>query len=266
LQPAVGQWLQELRHAVAFYTLIPAQWLGAERPGQEPVSMAQAMRMAPLAGVLVGAVGAIIFALAAAATGSPLVAAVTAVAATMLVTGALHEDGLADMADALAVTTPRKRLEIMRDSRIGSFGAAALGMSILLRVALIAAIAQAGGIAAAALALIAAHAVSRGFALWLPYCLPPARESGAAVTFGRPDERVFLEAILISLLIAFITAASVADIVATGVAVLVSALAVLCATSLAERLFGGQTGDVSGATQQFAEIAFLFGFAALIGP
>jgi len=266
LQPAVAQWLQELGHAVAFYTRVPAQWLGLEGPAKKPVSMAQAMRMASLAGVLVGAVGAIIFALAAAATGSSLVAAVTAVTATMLVTGALHEDGLADMADGLAGTTPKKRLEIMRDSHIGTFGAAALGISILFRIALITAIAQAGSISAAALALIAAHAVSRGFALWLPYCLPPARKSGAAVAFGRPDERVFLEAILISLLIAFITAASVADIIATGIAVLVSALAVFCAALLAERLFDGQTGDLCGATQQCAEIAFLFGFAALIGP
>ena len=266
MQPTVAQWLQELREAVAFYTRVPARWLGAENSGQAAVSLAQAMRMAPLAGVLVGAVGAIVLALAATATGSFLVAAVSAVAATMLITGALHEDGLADMADALAGTTPHRRLEIMRDSRIGTFGATALCMSILLRVALIAMIAEAGGMAAAVLVLIAAHAVSRGFALWLPYSLPAARKSGAAVAFGRPDERVFLEAILIALLIAFITAASVADIVATGVAVLVSALVVFCATLVAERLFGGQTGDLSGATQQLAEIAFLFGFAALIGP
>lgn len=265
MQPAVGQWLEELRQSVAFYTRIPAEWLGAEGPAKKPVAMAQAMRMAPLAGLLVGVVGAIIFALAAAVTASSLVAAVSAVAATMLITGALHEDGLADVADALAGSTPRKRLEIMRDSHIGTFGTAALCVSILLRVVLIAAIAQAGGVAAAALALIAAHSVSRGFALWLPFCLPPARKSGAAVAFGRPDERVFLEAILIALLIAFITAASVSDIIATGVAVLVSALVVFFVTSISERLFGGQTGDVSGATQQCAEMAFLFGFAALIG-
>ena len=251
---------------MTFYTLVPARWLGAEGLEQESVPMAQAMRMAPLAGLLVGAAGAVAFALAAVVTGSLLAAAASAVAATMLLTGALHEDGLADMADALAGATPQKRLEIMRDSRIGSFGAAALSISILLRVALLAAISQAGGIAAAVLVLIAAHAVSRGFALWLPYYLPPARKSGAAVAFGRPDERVFLEAILISLVIAFLTAASVADIIATGVAVLVSALTVFCATWPAQRLFGGQTGDLSGATQQLAEIAFLFGFAALIGP
>ncbi|MDP2619938.1 MAG: adenosylcobinamide-GDP ribazoletransferase [Hyphomicrobiales bacterium] len=265
LQPAVAQWLQELRHAVAFYTLIPAHWMGTVVSEREPVPMGQAMRMVPLAGALVGAVGAAICALAAALTGSTLVASVSAVAATMMITGALHEDGLADTADALAGTTPEKRLEILHDSHIGNFGAAALCTSILLRVALIAVIAQVDGIAATALVLIAAHAVSRGFALWLPYCLPPARKSGAAVAFGRPSERVFVEVILISLVIAFITAASVAHIVATVVAVLVSALVVLGATWLAERLFGGQTGDLSGATQQLAEIAFLFGFTALIG-
>jgi adenosylcobinamide-GDP ribazoletransferase len=262
----VAQWLADVRHAVAFYTLIPAHWLGAEMSEREPVPMAQAMRTVPLAGVLIGAVGAVFFAIAAALTGSTLVASVSAVAATMMVTGALHEDGLADAADALAGATPEKRLEIMHDSHIGNFGAAALCTSILLRVALIAVIAQVGGISAAVLVLIAAHAVSRGFALWLPYCLPPARESGAAVAFGRPNERVFVEVILISLVIAFITAASAAHIIATVIAVLASALVVLGATWAAERLFGGQTGDLSGATQQLAETAFLFGFATLIGP
>lgn len=261
----VAQWLSEIRQAVAFYTLIPAHWMGAEAAEREPVPMAEAMRMVPLAGVVVGAVGGVIFALAAALTGSILVASVSAVAATTIITGALHEDGLADTADALAGTTPEKRLEIMRDSHIGNFGAAALCMSILLRVALIAVIAQAGGTGAAVLVLIAAHAVSRGFALWLPYCLPPARKSGAAVAFGRPNERVFVEIVLISLVIAFITAASVAHIIATAVAVLVSALVVLGMTWTVERLFEGQTGDLSGATQQLAEIAFLFGFTALIG-
>ena len=266
MHPTVAQWLDELRHAVTFYTCVPAGWLGADEPRRDPTSMRRAMRMAPLAGLLVGAVGGVVVAAAALLTGSHLVAAISAVAATMLLTGALHEDGLADAADALAGKTPAKRLEIMRDSRIGSFGAAALLLSILLRVALISSVAQAGGVGAAVLALIAAHAVSRGLALWLPYRLPPARKSGAAVAFGRPDERVLLEAVLISLVIAFLTAASVADVIATGVAVLVSALAVLGAAWLAERLFGGQTGDLSGATQQFAEIAFLFGLAATIGP
>lgn len=265
MHPGVAQGLKELRSAVTFYTRIPARWLGGDGPEQEAVPMAEAMRMAPLAGLLVGAAGAFVFALAATITGSALVAAVAAVAATMLITGALHEDGLADMADALAGATPQERLGIMRDSRIGSFGAAAMCLSILLRVALLMAIAQMAGMPAAVLALIAAHAVSRGFALWLAYSLPPARKNGAAVAFGRPDERVFLQAVLISLIVAFLTAASVANILATGVALLVSALAVLGAALIAERLFEGQTGDLSGATQQLAEMGFLLGFAALIG-
>lgn len=269
MRSTVADWVEALAGAITFYTRIPAGWLAPflpAREGDEPAPVPHGtMRMAPLAGLLVGAAGALVLLAAAALTGSDLVAAVLAVAATLVLTGALHEDGLADFADALGGGDARQRLRIMADSATGAYGTAAVCLGLLVRVALIAALAAAAGALAAALALVAAHAVARAAALWLPYALPPARKSGAAVAFGRPDEQTLVQAALIALVVAFLFAATATGVIATLLAVLLAALAALAMTQAAARLFGGQTGDVSGATVQACEIAFLFGLVAATG-
>lgn len=268
MQSEIGTLADEARHAVLFFTRLPARWLGMGKTPAEnseaAAGMGQAIRMAPLAGLVVGAAGALGYAIGAGLTDSVLVGAVLALTATVIISGALHEDALADFADALGGGDVARRLEIMRDSRVGSYGVAALGLSLLLRAALVAAVAAHGGMAAAVTALMSAHALSRSFGLWLPYCLPPARKSGAAVAFGRPDERILQQAVVIGLIIAFVLAASGAGIIATLAAIVLSGGAAFAMGSIAERLFGGQTGDLTGATIQLCEIAFLFGLAALI--
>ncbi|MCB1436308.1 MAG: adenosylcobinamide-GDP ribazoletransferase [Rhodobiaceae bacterium] len=267
MQTTVNSLLGEARRAILFYTRLPASWLGApeDAPGKGgEAGMGTAIRMAPVAGLAVGLAGAVVLAFATALTGSALAGAVFALAATVLVSGALHEDGLADFADSLGGASREQRLEIMRDSRIGTYGALALVLSVAARAALIAAIGANGGPAAAMLTLISAHAVSRAMALWLPYSLPPARATGAGAAFGRPDEPVLQQAVLISLVIAFVLAASGAGLVATLGAVVLCAATAFAMGLLCEHKFGGQTGDLSGATVQLCEIAFLLAVAALI--
>jgi adenosylcobinamide-GDP ribazoletransferase len=269
MQSEFSSLTDEARRAILFFTRLPVAWLGMPEPQADGSAdgtpgMGQAIRMAPLAGLVVGAAGALGLVIGAGLTDSVLVGAVLALVATVLISGALHEDALADFADALGGTDPARRLEIMRDSRVGSYGVVALCLSLLARVALIAAIAGAGGMVAAATALMSAHALSRAFGLWLPYSLPPARKSGAAVAFGRPDERILQQTVLIGLIIALVLAASGAGLIATLAAIVLSGATAFAMGNIAERLFGGQTGDLSGTAIQLCEIAFLFAIAALI--
>src|SRR5215469_4222063 len=141
--------------ALGFYTRLP---FPHER-ANAGADLARASWAAPLAGAVVGAIGALAYALAHAAGLGPLPAAGLTIVATLIVTGALHEDGLADTADAFgAGATPQTRLDIMRDSRIGTFGACALILSIGLRWV---ALASLVGPMRAAAALIAAHVAAR---------------------------------------------------------------------------------------------------------
>ena len=142
---------------------------------------------APIAGVFVGLVGSLILALAA-ALGLPLILrAALATAALVALTGALHEDGLADVADGFGGGATRERkLEIMRDSRVGAYGAIALAIALILRVGALTA-ALDGGFWRAGLSLMLVGAVSRAGALTPLALLPPARADGAGAAAGRLD-------------------------------------------------------------------------------
>jgi adenosylcobinamide-GDP ribazoletransferase len=175
----------------------------------------------------------------------------------------MHEDGLADCADGFfGGATRERKLEIMRDSRIGTFGAVALLLSLYLRVASITVIAGQGLWLASAV-LAAAAASSRTAALMPLALLPPARENGAGFAAGAPDGKALATAIFGALLFALapvVAGASLARAV-TGIALATGAA--FAVTRLAKRQIGGQTGDVSGAAQQLSEIAFYLAFAAV---
>ena len=138
--------------------------------------VARASWALPLAGALVGLLGGLVFALAAAVT-PLLAAAAVAIASTAVLTGCLHEDGLADLADGLGGTTLARRLEIMRDSRLGTYGVLALVISVLLRVTALASLVEP---ARGMLALMAAHAAARAMLPGCMWALPAARPDGLA--------------------------------------------------------------------------------------
>jgi adenosylcobinamide-GDP ribazoletransferase len=243
----IGRGTGDLMVALGFYTRLPfpqhRAYAGAE--------LAQASWAAPVAGALVGAIGALAYALAHAAGLGPLPAAGLALVATVLVTGALHEDGLADTADAFgAGASPQARLAIMRDSRIGTFGACALIFSTGLRWTALASVA---GPMRAAAALIAAHAAARAMPPLLMLLIPPARPDGLSADAGQPPADSVAGAALLGV---------VALVIGLGFAkaLIAVALLALCLGGmrfLALNKIGGQTGDVLGALEQVCEVVVL---------
>lgn len=244
---------RDARGAIGFFTRLPVR---------SDDAAATALRMAPVAGVLVGALGGVAITLAMLANLPPLLAALTCILVVIIATGALHEDGLADLCDALGARSRERRLEIMRDSRIGTYGVCALAMALMLHVVLIAGLVESGGVVGV-VAVIASATLSRTLCLWPLHRLPPARDDGlGAWTGGVPSGRIaFAGALTVPVLAASSLAVGwVAVAAATLAAIAVAELT----TRAARRLIGGQTGDVAGATQQISSLAFLYALTICI--
>jgi adenosylcobinamide-GDP ribazoletransferase len=191
---------------------------------------------------------------------SNLLAALFAVAIGIVLTGALHEDGLADTADALGGKDIASRLAIMRDSRSGSYGVIALILSIGLRAV---AIASLGG-GAALFVLIGAHALSRGGLAAMLHALEPARRDGLGAAAGKPALDRTQMAVGLGAAI-LLVASLFASLPAGLLALVLAGIAGLALANLANSRFGGYTGDVLGALEQSIEIAVLLAFALWIG-
>jgi adenosylcobinamide-GDP ribazoletransferase len=218
--------------------------------------IARASWALPVAGALVGLCGALVYWLAHKLGLPPLVAAALALAATVAITGCLHEDGLADTADGFGGGDTRERkLEFMRDSRIGSYGACALMLSLILRIGALAAIADP---ALAAAALIAAHTAARATMPLFMVLVPAARDDGLSADAGRPSlARATVAAVLGLIALGFGLSLSGAFIAVLLLILASAALAWLCM-----RQIGGQSGDVLGALEQSGEILILLTAAA----
>lgn len=245
------QRLAQAQLAVMLLTRLPAGRLPEPAP-----AIGASLWAFPLAGLAVGGIAAAVL-LATLAAGLPaMLAAGLALAAQIIVTGALHEDGLADLADGFwGGRDAARRLEIMRDSRIGSYGALALILGTGLRWQAIAALAVMP--ARAGLALVAVAMLSRLAPVVLLWLLPPARSDG----MGRSASGAAHPAILIAALLCLPWLA----LPGLPVALAAAGLITLALGRLARTKIGGQTGDVLGAGQQLAEIALLMGLAARIG-
>jgi adenosylcobinamide-GDP ribazoletransferase len=239
--------ITDLKVALSFSTRLPL----VHRLPIGGADVARAVWALPVAGACVGVAGALVYWLACRVGVPATPAAALALAATMAVTGCLHEDGLADIADGFGGGSGRERkLEIMRDSRIGTYGACALVLSLLLRVGALASLALPVRVACA---LLAAHIGARAIMPAFMWFVPPARREGLSADAGRPAAaRVIIAAAL--------------GAVAVGVGLgpapgLTAVVLVLLAAALVARLslrqIEGQTGDVLGALEQVAEILIL---------
>jgi adenosylcobinamide-GDP ribazoletransferase len=249
----------DLLACLRFYTRLPIPVLPFEKAPRETAISAHA-RMLPLAGALIGAVAAIVLWLATKLGLHAYLAAIFAISSLVIVGGGLHEDGLADFADATGGTTPAQRLEIMKDSRIGTFGTLALILGVLLRVSSLAFIAR-YNLCLACWVLIATGAVSRTLGLLPLYVLPPARDEGAGFSAAGPQEPVLAFAALGAFILGLLPLLARAGFGRVTIALVLSIAVAFGVTVLARRLFGGQTGDVAGATQQAAEITAYLVFA-----
>lgn len=215
----------------------------------QPSSLSSAVPWFSVVGALVGAVVAGVYAAALLAL-PPLVSATLAVGSGIFLTGAFHEDGLGDTADAIAGgSMPEERLRILRDPRLGTYGVCAVGLSILIRVSAVASL----GPWDAAAALLAANALGRTAALGLLGTLPPAAREGLGASYAaavRPRQVAVGITLGVSL-----------GALALGILGLPAALGATIAAAitglLAKRKIGGLTGDVLGAAEQAAEVVVL---------
>jgi adenosylcobinamide-GDP ribazoletransferase len=248
---AHGMFLDQLRMALAFYTRLPVACAGAAP------DFARASWPVAVVGSIVGAGGGLCASLLHLAGLSAEISAVGALVAMACMTGALHEDGLADFVDGVGGGVDRAtRLAIMRDSRLGSYGALALCAGVLLRMFAIAGVMDFGALGVISL-LSFVGAVSRVAGLMPMLHLAPARTDGAGVGVRPPTGHALAVAggVVLSLGVAPALAG-----VAPGRLLAASILAVagaLLVTVAARRSIGGYTGDVLGAAQQLAEIAAL---------
>lgn len=251
--PVAREW-QVLLGAVQYFTRLPVP----ASVGHDPALLAAAIRYLPLVGVALGLLAAGV-ATAALHVLPVRLAVLLSIVATIWVSGAFHEDGLADSADALGGGYDREQvLAIMKDSRVGTFGALALVLAVLVKWESLIAL----PVAALPAALVGAHALSRALTVavmaTLPYARPACGDSRA-----RPLTSVGRASLAIAL------ATGAAPLLLLGRAGLVAAAAAAVAAAfvrgrLAARL-GGYTGDGLGLVQQLAELAFYLGLAAAPG-
>ncbi|HMK78790.1 MAG TPA: adenosylcobinamide-GDP ribazoletransferase [Xanthobacteraceae bacterium] len=242
----------DLAVAIAFCTRLPVGALATDRS-----DLARASWAMPVAGALVALAGALAYWVPWRLGVAPSAAAAVALAATLLITGCLHEDGLADTADGFGGGDTRERkLAIMRDSRIGTFGVCALIVSFALRWGALASLATPLAVAAA---LIAAHVAARGVLPAFMRFVPPARPDGLAAQAGRPPLASVVVAALIGAAALGLGLGPVAMVIAT----MLLAVAGAFMAWLTGRQIGGQTGDVLGALEQTAEMLVLLVAAGL---
>jgi len=210
---------------------------------------ARAIPWMPVVGALIGlACGLVYWAARAALT--PLISASLAITASILLTGALHEDGLADVADAFgARVEPARALEIMHDPYHGTYGILALIVSVVTRVVAVAAMRP----STAVVSLAVAHALARAGAVGLMTGMPPAHGSTLAASYKSPEIR---RGVFAGIVFALALAVATLGLWAFAAAAIVLG-AVAVTGLLARQKIGGFTGDVLGATEQLAEIGIL---------
>lgn len=218
------------------------------------------VRAFPVAGLLIAALPAALLALF--GRGDALVAGILALGALTLITGGLHEDGLADAADGLGGGRDLEHaLAIMKDSRTGSYGVTALILVIGLKVAALSSLVDAIGPGRAALALLGAAALSRACLVWHWRSLPPARSGGVAAAMGLPDAAAANLAYATAAVALLLLLVPAVGPLALLIALMVASLATAVFTRFVRRKLGGHTGDTLGATEQLAMAAFLAGLA-----
>ena len=263
--------MQALRHyllAVQFFTRIPVTGRLAAWVGYSPAMLRASAAHFPGIGWLAAALSCAVFALLHQGLGAQqplasLVAAVLCTVATVMMTGGFHEDGLADVADGLGGSYDRERaLDIMKDSRIGAFGAMALVLALLAKLSLLALL-GAHSLPVALAALVGAHVLSRFWPLLIVRSLPHVGDTARSKSKPLADQ-ISGTALVAALLWCFPPLALVGYAQSALFLVAPIALSALCAAWMARwfaRRLQGFTGDCLGATQQVSEIGFYLGAA-----
>ena len=242
-------WFSDLKICFGVLTRLPI-YIGAS---PEDFSISEASRFFPVIGAVIGLIASVVVWIGVWLGFPPILLALFALLTIALVTGALHEDGLADTFDGLGGgITRNQKLEIMRDSQIGSYGVMALLFSFGIRWAAFTEISELGYIYFS-ITLISTAAGSRAALPIIMHLIPAAREDGLSTSAGKPSLDRALIALFIGVGVMLFFLGFRATIVALGISVVSVGFFVYF---VAIRI-GGQTGDVLGASQQIADVAML---------
>lgn len=252
----------ETMHATGFLTRyrLPARYFEGHDGRLD-----KAAAMFPAAGLAAAAPSALLIFIMAMNGANAALTALIAMAILIGVTGALHEDGLADTADAFGAGGNRERmLSIMKDSRIGTYGVLALIVSFSLRAISLTILLAVMTPFGSAILFLAAAALSRAAMVWHWNALPPARENGVAVRAGTPAPGGAEIALVTGAALFAVSAVVFAGVLPAISAIVLAALATSTMTRLARAKIGGQTGDTIGAAGHTAETALLLGLALVL--
>ncbi|WP_374831016.1 adenosylcobinamide-GDP ribazoletransferase [Paenochrobactrum pullorum] len=242
-------------HTLGFLSRLP---LPAHWYGEESESLQDHAYAFPLAGAVLGAIGALALLIASSLGLPPLAVALITFLTLAFITGALHEDGLGDTADGFfGGSTQARRLEIMKDSHIGTFAALTLIGTIGLKTIFLATVIEKLGAQSAGLAIIAIEAVSRAAMMSLWYKLPSARSGGLSDKIGAPSLEATQTALIIGVGILGLCFTLIASIATFILALLVASLILWGFAKLSLNKINGQTGDVLGAGQQITGLSLL---------
>lgn len=257
----INNYLDDIARATGFLSRLP---MPASRFAGHDGTLTRASGMFPLAGLLIALVPGLLVLILSGLNANAALTVLIAVIVLVAVTGALHEDGLADSADALGARGGREHmLEIMKDSRIGAYGVLALIAGFALRAVALTILLSVSGGWNTFLVMLAVAAASRAAMVWHWSKLPPARPGGVAASAGAPDDRALTHALLTGLVVfgLFVTIASGPAAALLGLAVMAAAAHQWTAT--VRNTLQGHTGDTIGATQQITETACLTALALL---
>jgi len=248
--------LARFRAAMQLMTILPLRSASA----QSPDWLMRSAKYFSAAGIIVGLLSALVYFLASIVWNSAI-PALLAVATSVLLTGALHEDGLSDTADGFGGgRSTEARLSIMNDSSIGTYGALALGFSFAFRVAALASLPPLFG----SCALVGVHAAARFMPIAMFRLLPYARRESAKFNYGGDVPGAGEIVVALFFVILALVPLAYWSVAAVSVGLAAGSLMVVCLCRLSRKLINGYTGDVLGAAEQVFEVGFLIGVAALL--
>jgi adenosylcobinamide-GDP ribazoletransferase len=257
--------VSDLSAMLRFYSRLPVPDWPWERDGHAMPDFARTVWAIPLAGAIIGAVGAAVGAGALALGMSDILVACFVIATLVIITGCFHEDGLADCADGLwGGMTPARRLEIMKDSRIGSYGGAALILSLVLRIFALSELFRL--LEGQALwFVIAIAAASRTLALMPTQLLEPATAHGLGAKAQMAGGRACGFALILAFTLLATLAAAHDLLIGLAFTASATGLVLWYVIATARTKIGGYTGDLLGASQQLTEITLMLGFVVALG-
>jgi adenosylcobinamide-GDP ribazoletransferase len=253
-----GDYKKDILHLLSFFTIIPIK-------SNTKTKLSKSLYALPLVSLIIGVIAAIPLLTLSLINMPNLIISIITIFTLILVTGALHEDGIADFMDSFGgAKSKNKKIEILSDSNIGSYGTIALILSILTRIIALYLILESSGILSAISALLAVSVLSRTSMLHILATLPAVKKSGLGHSATMPEKNILIFSYSLSILIISLLTIPAFGFLGLFFVISSGILASLLVTSIAFKHLGGQTGDVCGSVQQISEILIYLSLLIII--